>query len=85
MLADSLPDKFGTRLIDEYLVQQGRTIQNLTAVERLCYLGNRGMGALEYVPQLGIKIPDQAINIDDLAKLTDKILILKLMNRHWSS
>ena len=43
------------------------------------------MGALEYVPQLGIKIPDQAINIDDLAKLTDKILILKLMNRHWSS
>ena len=74
LLADSLPDKFGTRLINEYLVKQGRTIQNLTAVERLCYLGNRGMGALEYVPQLGMKIPDQTINIDDLAKLADKIL-----------
>lgn len=74
LLADSLPDKFGTRLINEYLAKQGRTIQNLTSVERLCYLGNRGMGALEYVPQLGMEIPDQSIDIDDLAKLADRVL-----------
>lgn len=74
LLADSLPDKFGTRLIEGYLAKQGRSIQNLTGVERLCYIGNRGMGALEYVPQLGMDVPDQSINIDDLAKLADKIL-----------
>lgn len=74
LLADSLPDKFGTRIIDGYLAKQGRSIQNLTGVERLCYVGNRGMGALEYVPQIGMDIPDQSVNIDDLAKLADKIL-----------
>lgn len=74
LLADSLPDKFGTRIIDDYLAKQGSSIQNLTGVERLCYVGNRGMGALEYVPQLGMNVPDQSINIDDLAKLADKIL-----------
>jgi len=74
MLADSLPDKFGTRIIDDYLSKQGRSIDNLTAVERLCYVGSRGMGALEYVPQKGIESPDQTIDIDDLAKLADKIL-----------
>ena len=74
LLADSLPDKFGTRIINEYLAKQGRSIESLTAVERLCYVGSRGMGALEYVPQKGMESPDQSIDIDDLAKLADKIL-----------
>lgn len=74
LLADSLPDKFGTRIIDDYLAKQGRSVNNLTGIERLCYVGNRGMGALEYVPQIGREIPDQSINIDDLARLADKIL-----------
>ncbi len=76
MLADSLPDKFGMKVIADYLARQGRNIEELTAVEKLCYIGKRGMGALEYVPDLGMKdIPDQSINIDDLAKLADKILL----------
>lgn len=74
MLADSLPDKFGTRVIEDYLIKQGRTIESLTAVERLCYVGNRGMGALEYIPQKGVATPDRTINIDELAKLADEIL-----------
>lgn len=74
MLADSLPDKFGTRIVDDYLSKQGRSIENLTAVERLCYVGKRGMGALEYVPQKGLEAPDCTIDIDELAKLADKIL-----------
>ncbi len=76
MLADSLPDKFGMKVIADYLARQGRNIEELTAVEKLCYIGKRGMGALEYVPDLGMKdVPDQSINIDDLAKLADKILL----------
>ncbi len=74
LLADSLPDKFGTRIIESYLARWGRLEKGLTAVERLCYVGSRGMGALEYVPQMGMGIPDRTVDIDELAKLADEIL-----------
>ena len=75
LLADSLPDKFGTKLIERYLAEQGRDLKSLTSVERLCYVGNRGMGALEYVPALGyVNGPDETINIDALVKLASDIL-----------
>ena len=77
LLSDSLPDKFGTTLIDEYLARQGRTSESFSSVERLCYIGNRGMGALEFIPQIGIEPSDQSINIDDLSKLADEILSAK--------
>lgn len=48
LLADSLPDKFGNSLIDAWLATQGRTPESFQAVERLCYTGARGMGALEF-------------------------------------
>jgi serine/threonine-protein kinase HipA len=50
LLADSLPDHFGNILIDAWLAQQGRTPNSMNAVERLCYTGKRGMGALEFEP-----------------------------------
>ena len=74
LLSDSLPDKFGTRIMDSYLAKLGRSENSLTAVERLCYVGSRGMGALEFIPQMGMGIPDQSIDIDELAELADKIL-----------
>lgn len=75
LLADSLPDKFGTKLIERYLAEQGRDLKSLTTVERLCYVGNRGMGALEYVPSLGYaKEPDGTIEVNALVKLASDIL-----------
>ena len=56
LLADSLPDKFGNALIDTWLATQGRTPASFNAVERLCYTGSRGMGALEFAPVTGPKI-----------------------------
>ena len=50
MLADSLPDRFGNNLIDTWLTRQGKDRSQFTAVDRLCYVGRRGMGALEYEP-----------------------------------
>jgi len=50
LLADVLPDKFGNRLIDAWLAADGRTPASFTPVERLCYVGKRGMGALEFEP-----------------------------------
>lgn len=50
LLSDSLPDKYGNRLIDVWLAQTGRSPEEFNAVDRLCYVGNRCMGALEYEP-----------------------------------
>ncbi len=75
LLSDSLPDKFGTRLVEKYLSEQGRSLNQLTSVERLCFTGSRGMGALEYVPAKGYKdISDTSIDIDALVKLASDIL-----------
>jgi serine/threonine-protein kinase HipA len=75
LLADSLPDRFGNALIDAWLATQGRTPDSFNAVERLCYTGARGMGALEFVPSTGPK-PRQAkkIEIDALVKLASEVL-----------
>ena len=48
MLADCLPDKFGSALIDVWLAQQPGTPESFNPMERLCYTGSRGMGALEF-------------------------------------
>ena len=75
LLADSLPDRFGNALIAAWLSQQGRTPESFNAVERLCYSGARGMGALEFVPAIGPK-PQRAkkIEIDALVKLASDVL-----------
>jgi serine/threonine-protein kinase HipA len=75
LLADSLPDKFGNALIDAWLATQGRTPENFSAVERLCYTGTRGMGALEFAPVLGPK-PRKAskLEVDALVRLAGEVL-----------
>jgi serine/threonine-protein kinase HipA len=52
LLADSLPDRFGTALINTWLAQHGRSIDDFSPVERLCYIASHGMGALEFKPAL---------------------------------
>lgn len=75
LLADSLPDKFGNALIDTWLARQGRSPMSFNAVERLCYTGSRGMGALEFAPVLGPKQKAaQKIEIDALVRLASEIL-----------
>lgn len=75
LLADSLPDKFGNALIDAWLATQGRTPASFNAVERLCYTGTRGMGALEFAPASGPR-PTQArtVEIDALVRLASEVL-----------
>ena len=75
LLADSLPDRFGNALIDVWLARQGRRPDSFNAVERLCYTGKRGMGALEFVPSTG---PDarqtQRIEVENLVRLASQVL-----------
>ena len=75
LLADSLPDKFGNALIDAWLATQGRTPESFNAVERLCYTGTRGMGALEFAPALGpTSRTASKVKIDALVQLASDVL-----------
>ena len=75
LLADSLPDKFGNALIDAWLATQGRSPESFNGVERLCYTGTRGMGALEFAPATGPKIQQATrIQIDKLVDLASEVL-----------
>lgn len=74
LVADSLPDKFGTTVINRYLESQGRTADSLSVIEKLCYTGTRGMGALEYEPAKDLFIGNYAVNLDALTQLASDIL-----------
>ena len=55
MLADSLPDDFGNALIDAWMAQRGVAKNAITPLDRLAYMGKRGMGALEFKPSRGVQ------------------------------
>jgi serine/threonine-protein kinase HipA len=75
LLADSLPDKYGNALIDSWLASQGRTAASFHPVERLCYVGSRGMGALEFEPAtLGPPSSKRALEVASLVDLANQIL-----------
>lgn len=75
LLADSLPDKFGNAVINAWLQSQGRSPESFNPVERLCYTGNRGMGALEYIPARGPVVREsEKIEIEKLVQLASDIL-----------
>lgn len=75
LLADCLPDKFGNAIIDAWLARSGRDIASFSPVERLCYIGSRGMGALEFAPALSTGM-DQSVPIEiaGLVELTQHVL-----------
>lgn len=70
LLADSLPDKYGNRLIDVWLARTGRTPDQFHAVDRLCYTGTRGMGALEFEPSTSTsELADRPLEVAELVEL----------------
>lgn len=75
LLADSLPDKFGNALIDAWLASQGRRPDTFNAVERLCYTGTRGMGALEFAPVIGPPARQSTpVEVERLVALASEVL-----------
>jgi serine/threonine-protein kinase HipA len=78
LLADSLPDRFGNLLIDQWLAREGRAPADFNSVERLCYLGARVMGALEFRPALrGGRDVSAPVQIDALVRLANEALARK--------
>lgn len=83
LLADSLPDRFGNALIDTWLATQGRSAESFNAVERLCYIGSRGMGALEFAPAQGPKSrTSEPLDIAALVQLASDVLSQRSGLRH---
>lgn len=78
LLSDSLPDRYGDQIINTWLNAQGRTIDSFNIIERLCYVGKRGMGALEYYPIKHNEFNEaEDIELDNLVKLSNEILNAK--------
>ena len=75
LLSDSLPDKFGNELINLWLSKQGRLPDSFNAVERLCYTGSRGMGALEFFPSISESpLPSENLHVSELVELASIVL-----------
>ena len=73
MLADSLPDTYGRALFDRWLALTGRSSGN--AVETLCFLGKRCMGALEFEPAMDAPYsPNVRIELDSLVEVASEAL-----------
>ena len=78
LLADVLPDRYGNELINLWLAQQGRPIDSMHPVEMLCFIGQRGMGALEFEPTtLKENKNTFSVEIDSLVEVAQKMLSAK--------
>ena len=77
MIADSLPDDFGNKMFLQWLFKNNISQETLNQLEKLCYVGKRGMGALEYEPAFERKNPNENINIADLLKIVNDIYFRK--------
>lgn len=75
LLADVLPDKYGNQLINIWLAQQGRQQDSLNPVEMLCFIGSRGMGALEFEPTTIKENKNTfSIEIDSIVDIAQRML-----------
>lgn len=76
VLADSLPDTFGNLVIRKYFEERGEPENALSPVQRLLYVGNRAMGALEYSPSLQRKTPEEerALEIQSLVESARQLI-----------
>ncbi|MCA6431171.1 MAG: HipA N-terminal domain-containing protein, partial [Cytophagales bacterium] len=75
LLADSLPDRYGNELINGWLTSQGRPANSLNPVETLCFIGKRGMGALEFETAVSaINSRSSQVEISGLVDIAERIL-----------
>lgn len=73
-ISDSLPDKYGSQLIDIYMSEKGIPRSEVTALDRLNYVADRGMGALEYLPGESLPLQRTGLDLQHLAELSALVL-----------
>lgn len=72
-IADSLPDRWGNRVFEQWAAQNHIPMRQLTPVDKLSFIGKRGMGALEFLPATSKLETSSSIQIDDLYQLAKRI------------
>lgn len=82
IFADSLPDTFGTGLIDHWLAERGLNRAAITPLDRLAYLGRRTLGALTYEPDRGPGGRPTALDMRRLVESARQILNGELAAAH---
>ena len=80
LLADTLPDKFGQAIVNAWLARQGRSPDDFSIIERLCYTGSRAMGALEFKPTV-IEHLSQPVSIE----ISEMIALIQSVMNHRNS
>jgi len=70
LLADALPDDFGNALIDAWMAREGAGKAQITSLDRLAYMGKRGLGALEFKPVRGPK-PSKSATAIEMSELVE--------------
>lgn len=84
LLSDSMPDDFGNIMMKEWLRQKQLSYDEINPVDRLTYIGKRGMGALEYVPAKHKENSNYNVNISELVEVAKKVLEFKKMTSYKS-
>ena len=72
-VADSLPDAWGNQLFDLWRQQNHLSNADITPLDKLSFIGKRGMGALEFVPEVSRERRVEKIDIKSLASLAERI------------
>ena len=72
--SDALPDRFGNKLIDVWLAETGRMVRDFNPVDRLCYMGTRATGALEFEPAIRHRNRGTSLEIAQLVDLADRVI-----------
>lgn len=73
-IADSLPDRWGNIVLEQWAKQNGINKREITPVDKLTFIGKRGMGALEYVPAVAIEGHQASLQLEGLYELSQLIM-----------
>jgi serine/threonine-protein kinase HipA len=74
LLSDSMPDDFGNIMMKEWLKQRKLSIDKINPVDRLTYVGKRGMGALEYIPANHRENDNNIVDISEIYEVAKSVL-----------
>ena len=76
MIADSLPDMFGNIVFKEWLEASNKSFSSISPLEQLTYVGSRGMGALEFMPNKQLPF-NASINLQEITDVVKKVMDVK--------
>ena len=80
LFADSLPDTFGNQIINEWFASKGLSGEEITPLDRLCYVGKRGMGALEFEPSSPINGMNES-SVLHIEELTEQYVLQQMKSK----